>query len=240
MKLTLTGSKVSRAAGAAAVQDFGMIQSMVTSGGQNDTGLFETNLHDDRFLPFEGAGAVSDWKIELPLQTNRFDRRSVSDVVMHLRYTARDGGAPASPLLTNLAGSTRHRLVSLRRDFPDAFARFVTGNAGNHQFKIWLPKSSFQPVFGKPGINVSSVKIYTRKGSGTLPGALTVTLPQVAATTVALAGDAATGLSLATPGGGWTGSDLTDDPHALLIETTAAITDDTFDEIWLVLDYVGV
>jgi hypothetical protein len=38
------------------VDYIGAVQSIVTSGGSNDSGIFETNLRDERFLPFEGAG----------------------------------------------------------------------------------------------------------------------------------------------------------------------------------------
>ena len=44
----------------------GAIQSIATSSGQNDSGLFELNFRDERYLPFEGAGAISQWHIELP------------------------------------------------------------------------------------------------------------------------------------------------------------------------------
>lgn len=72
-------------------KDFtGAIQSMVTSTAQNDSGLFETNLHDDKYLPFEGAGVISKWKIEIPNEIPQFDFESISDVVLHMRYTCRD------------------------------------------------------------------------------------------------------------------------------------------------------
>ncbi len=32
------------------------VQSIVTSSAQSDSGLFETNLRDERYLPFEGTG----------------------------------------------------------------------------------------------------------------------------------------------------------------------------------------
>src|SRR3954454_3353909 len=48
------------------VDYFGTIQSIVTSSGTNDSGMFETNFRDERLLPFEGAGAESTWKLELP------------------------------------------------------------------------------------------------------------------------------------------------------------------------------
>jgi hypothetical protein len=45
---------------------FSGLQAIATGSAQNDSGLFETNLREERFLPFEGAGAVSTWKLALP------------------------------------------------------------------------------------------------------------------------------------------------------------------------------
>ena len=47
---------------------FGSTDVIVTSGGVNDSGMFETNLRDERFLPFEGAGAISTWSLSLPAE----------------------------------------------------------------------------------------------------------------------------------------------------------------------------
>jgi Tc toxin complex TcA C-terminal TcB-binding domain len=69
----------------------GAVQSIVTSTGQNDSGMFETNLRDERFLPFEGAGAESTWKLDLPKDYPAFDYTTISDVILHIRYTARQG-----------------------------------------------------------------------------------------------------------------------------------------------------
>jgi receptor-binding and translocation channel-forming TcA subunit of Tc toxin len=63
---------------------FGPIQSIATSTGRNDAGLFEVAFRDERYLPFEGAGAISRWRIELPRETNAFDVDTLSDVVIHL------------------------------------------------------------------------------------------------------------------------------------------------------------
>jgi hypothetical protein len=71
---------------------FGSVETVVTSGATNDSGMFETNLHDDRFLPFEGAGALSTWSLSLPSSLRPFDYTTISDVILHIRYTARDGG----------------------------------------------------------------------------------------------------------------------------------------------------
>ncbi|HEX5553392.1 MAG TPA: neuraminidase-like domain-containing protein, partial [Chitinophagaceae bacterium] len=37
------------------------VQSITTSSAQNDSGLFDLNFRDERYLPFEGAGAISLW-----------------------------------------------------------------------------------------------------------------------------------------------------------------------------------
>jgi Tc toxin complex TcA C-terminal TcB-binding domain len=41
---------------------------------------------------FEGAGAVSEWRIELPPASGGFGHETIEDVVLQLVYTARDGG----------------------------------------------------------------------------------------------------------------------------------------------------
>ena len=76
--------------------DWGEIQSIATSGGSSDAGVFELNFRDDKYLPFEGAGAISAWTIDLP-PVRQFDYRTIADVELELRYTARaDGGLRAS------------------------------------------------------------------------------------------------------------------------------------------------
>ncbi|GAA2130227.1 neuraminidase-like domain-containing protein [Glycomyces algeriensis] len=67
-------------------------KAIATSHAVNDRGMFELRFDDERFLPFEGAGAVSEWTIALPKAHNQFDLASITDVVLHLDYTARAGG----------------------------------------------------------------------------------------------------------------------------------------------------
>jgi hypothetical protein len=107
--------------------------SIATSNAQNDGGLFELNFRDERYLPFEGAGAVdSTWELELPSAVRLFDYDTISDVVVHVSYTARDGGNfrdivenEIVAALTNLAGNGLSRLVSLKHEFPIAFHRLL-------------------------------------------------------------------------------------------------------------------
>ncbi len=71
-------------------------QKIALGNAQDDPGLFLTaiasNIADQRYLPFENAGAISSWHFEMPEAANEVDLSSVGDVVLHLYYTALDGG----------------------------------------------------------------------------------------------------------------------------------------------------
>ena len=114
----------------------GAIESIVTSNATNDNGLFEANLHDERFLPFEGAGAVSSWRIELPGSSQitakwptalrAFDYATIADVVLQIRYTARPGGdemaKSAVDAATDVFGAGDRPGLALLLDLPHDFA----------------------------------------------------------------------------------------------------------------------
>ncbi len=137
------------------VDYLGSVDSVVTSGGANDSGMFETNLRDDRFLPFEGAGAVSTWGLSLPSALRAFDYMTISDVILHVRYTARNGGGALGAQATKelqqaLADASQAGLAllfSLRHDFPTEWTAFVRG-AGDFAFAL---RKSFFPYMAQGG-----------------------------------------------------------------------------------------
>jgi hypothetical protein len=127
------------------ITNYAATQSIATSTAQNDPGLFEVNFRDERYLPFEGAGVISTWQIDLPVDCNAFDFESISDVVINLRYTSRYGGDGLRDLARQNAflptrpgqsysGSTipfaapqtdLQRLFSLKREFPTEWYKFL-------------------------------------------------------------------------------------------------------------------
>ncbi|MGB5713522.1 MAG: hypothetical protein WBM44_21755, partial [Waterburya sp.] len=66
--------------------------AIAVSTGQNDSGVFKLNVQGDRYLPFEGGGAISKWKLELPSEFRQFDYDTITDVVLQMRYTAVERG----------------------------------------------------------------------------------------------------------------------------------------------------
>jgi hypothetical protein len=111
------------------VDNFSAIESIATSHGNNDSGLFEVNFRDERYLPFEGAGAISQWRLEMPSDNNAFDFETITDVIMNLNYTSRDGGEPLREAARrSIAVSPQEdllRMFSLRHEFPGEWYRFL-------------------------------------------------------------------------------------------------------------------
>ncbi len=153
---------------------FGSLDSIVTSTGQNDGGLFETNLRDDRTLPFEGQGAVSTWQLELPGDVRQFDYDTIADVVLHVRYTAREGGRPLRAKSTEsleqrfkeATGVGSVRLFSVRHEFPSEWAKFKAAKftTANPTTKLALElREEHYPFWSQGRLDaVKAVDIYAR------------------------------------------------------------------------------
>jgi hypothetical protein len=150
------------------VDYFSSVEEIVTSGGNSDTGMFETNLRDERFLPFEGQGAISTWNLSLP-DPNKlppFDYSTISDVIVQVRYTARDGGRELADAATqslqqqledaNQAGLGL--LLSLRHDFPTEWSAFVTGTG---DFTMSVQESYFPFMVHGFKIELDKLTLYT-------------------------------------------------------------------------------
>lgn len=69
-------------------------KAIAISHGKNDAGLFELRFDDSRYLPFEGAGVISRWRLEMDGPATAPIRPSISDVVLHLSYTAKEDAGP--------------------------------------------------------------------------------------------------------------------------------------------------
>jgi hypothetical protein len=103
----------------------GTTETVVTSSANADTGMFETQLRDERFLPFEGRGAVSRWLLELPADYPQFDYSTISDVILTVRYTARDSGNDQlrKNALSAIPQIVVPVLFSCRSDFSNAWIK---------------------------------------------------------------------------------------------------------------------
>ncbi|WP_344927701.1 neuraminidase-like domain-containing protein [Streptosporangium carneum] len=145
-------------------------EAIATSGGQNDSGLFELSFRDERYLPFEFRGAVSRWRFELPPEDNRFELGSVSDVLLHLNYTAREGGdrlreAARAHARGRLPGEG-FRIVDVSRDLPDDWYRLRS--LAHRPWVRWplrLGRELFPFVPGGCDLRVTRLELFIEVGT---------------------------------------------------------------------------
>jgi peptidoglycan hydrolase-like protein with peptidoglycan-binding domain len=174
------------------VEDPGGVQAIVTSGAQNDAGVFELRLDEDRYLPFEGGGAISTWQLKLNPVYPQFDYTTISDVVLHLHYTARDSGVTlATPAATEVKAKLNavalaesraglHRMISVKQEYATAWHKFLhPGGAGQDQvLTIETPPEGFAFFTQGLDLKVTEVEVLA-KAAGTADYPLVVTRPGV-------------------------------------------------------------
>jgi hypothetical protein len=162
------------------------ITAIAVSNGQNDAGLFELNFRDERYLPFEGAGVISKWRLELASKFRQFDYDTMSDVIINVRYTSMDGGdklrVPAEQSVLAYIKSIEDlsqnaglfAAFDLRHDFPNEW--YKATQAGGSAVITLVDLYERLPIFTKgrkPG-NIQATDIYVFAGGKTLPTGITV------------------------------------------------------------------
>jgi hypothetical protein len=165
------------------VNNFVAMQSIATSHAQNDSGMFDLNFRDERYLPFEGAGVISRWRVDMPKYCNAFDFETISDVILKLSYMARDGGdvlrqkartavLPAAsrqkvvgdnfvpPPQENLL-----RLFSAKHEFPSDWYRFLHPDdeaAPGQTLQLVLTPDRFPFQFRGRAIQISRADLFLK------------------------------------------------------------------------------
>jgi hypothetical protein len=145
------------------------IQSAVTSHGQNDPLGFEEHLQEDHFHTFEGAGIISRWRIET--DSSSIDLGTVSDVIFHLKYSARDGGSAFAGLarssleahLKTVGANGLSRLFSVRHEFPNDWQRFlhpVDEAELEHMLRVSIGKERFPFMFRHKDILINKLTLF--------------------------------------------------------------------------------
>ncbi|GAA2443725.1 hypothetical protein GCM10010191_70430 [Actinomadura vinacea] len=138
-------------------------EAIATSGGQSDSGMFELKFGDDRYLPFEFAGAAGRWRIELPAENNHFDLATLSDVVLHLNYTAREGGDELRRAASEIA--RRHlpgsgvRYFDVEHDLPDAW-RLFDRRSRDRAIRLTLGRTMFPFLRGRRDPRVTRIGLF--------------------------------------------------------------------------------
>jgi hypothetical protein len=164
------------------------VNAIAASSGQNDSGVFELNFRDERYLPFERAGAISDWSLELfndlaannpdpahpdygrPLR--QFDYNTIADAVIHIKYTAREDAGPFKngaiahlrDYFSQTDSTNSQRLFNLKQEFPSQWHRFLnpTVPANGNVFELEMSPSLFQFRDQDKALTINSITLLGR------------------------------------------------------------------------------
>jgi receptor-binding and translocation channel-forming TcA subunit of Tc toxin/ABC toxin-like protein/neuraminidase-like protein len=181
------------------------VKAIAASTAQNDSGVFELNFHDERYLPFEGAGVISNWSVELfndPKANNpdpdnpdfgkalrQFDYSTISDVVLHVKYTAReDAGLFKNNAVTHLRDYFEEedqirsiRMFDLRQEFPAQWHRFLhpANAADGNVFEFEMSSDLFPLKDAGKTLKINTIWLVARAAnSGTYTITMTPPLPE--------------------------------------------------------------
>ena len=133
--------------------------------------MFELNFKDERYLPFEGAGVISKWRLELP-QFRQFDYDTISDVVMHVRYISTEGGerlksasaASATAFMKSIEELGQQEglftIIDLQHDLPTEWHKAMQFKDidGNHKLEI-ADLQPFLPFYAQRFANSGKFEI---------------------------------------------------------------------------------
>jgi hypothetical protein len=150
--------------------NIGSIESIATSTGATDSGMFELSFADERYLPFEGKGAISTWRLEMQRDFAQFDFDTISDVVLHLRYTAREGGSALAGVASKSLKDTLNAMAvdasrtglstsfNLRRSFADQWYELQT----THTTSLTITEANLPFLARGHTVTIDSVTWFAR------------------------------------------------------------------------------
>ncbi len=152
----------------------GQGQAMVTSTGTNDSGMHDPNSKPEYFRHFELAGAISSWQLSLPPLLRSLDYATMVDVILHIRHTAREGGAELAKEATKNVSATVESYVdsglallfSLRQDFAAEWTAFVSGKS---DLTVRLRKQDFPYLVQDRTCGIETLELYDWSVGGSVP-----------------------------------------------------------------------
>ena len=160
--------------------------SIATSNAQNDAGVFELSFRDERYMPFEGMGAIASFRLELPKSFRPFDYETINDVIVRVSYTAEADGAFAQQiqalnaategtLLNFLSNNPLPRAFSLRHEFSNAFNRLLHSPLDT-AVKIAIEEKHMPFFLHGRDLTVTKAVLAVRPREGQAVGALDISI----------------------------------------------------------------
>ncbi|KAJ5272666.1 hypothetical protein N7478_007791 [Penicillium angulare] len=129
----------------------------------------------DEYAPFEGAGAVSSWKISFPTNLRRFNYGTLTDVVLYVHYTAFSSGGDLEQKASNAVASWANDRLDDRKyhgDTPKVMAISLSADYAaqwkelpNSKGQIELPRINEKFPFWAHNAEPTGATLYITAGA---------------------------------------------------------------------------
>ncbi|KAK6538532.1 hypothetical protein TWF694_010111 [Orbilia ellipsospora] len=148
-------------------------QRIATSSAQFDSGIFALQFNDERYIPFEGAGVISTWSIELPKQYRQCDYSAISDAIFRMKYTSKYGGetlkekgiTSIGQILKGTEGHKSQLGIDVSNKFSSECYRFTASIREPQSMELTGLRNMLPYLALYMGIDIVRVHMYTiRKG----------------------------------------------------------------------------
>ena len=159
-------------------------EAVATSSAQSDSGLFQFDFRDERYLPFEGHGVDSDWQLQLPpASIAQFDYATISDIILNLSYTARPDESQhesqRNAVVTKLeeanlglADTTLYQVLSMRSHFPDQWSQLASQQPVDEgetaSVDLVFSPHHFPYLVANRGLTITSCILYAQDMDGSI------------------------------------------------------------------------
>lgn len=121
----------------------------------DENGMISGLPADDRYAPFEGTGAISNWVLELPLRNNAFNFDALTDVIITLTYSALYGGPGFQQFVSQHLPVEYNGalLIDLAQQYSSAWYAFMNPATGQedetlsfHLLPGFFPQNLSEPI----------------------------------------------------------------------------------------------
>ncbi|MFT5838529.1 MAG: hypothetical protein ACI9UT_001022 [Flavobacteriales bacterium] len=113
----------------------------------NSNGTFELRFDDPRYVPFEGTGAISSWRLELSGKKGSYNINELEDVQVEIKYTALQGGSAFADAVKGLLKPYDTAVyMDIAQTFPSEFFAYV--NDEIDEMRVHISKHMFPNMSG--------------------------------------------------------------------------------------------
>lgn len=136
--------------------------TLATSKAVQDSGYYQLSFQNEQYLTFENAGVEAEFCFTLKQSNNRFDTRTISDIILETSYMAKEGGTrygetAAEAVKYRLPGNGE-LLINLPEQYPDRWYEMQSGE--DNSYRLELGRADFPFLSFDADLFIKQVELF--------------------------------------------------------------------------------